>query len=105
MRDSSFKDYILDQLADIKDVRSKGMFSGFGLYSGQIFFGIVSDDVLYLKTNTKTKKRYTDVGMKPFAPSEKQILKNYYEVPEEVIDNREELVDWSEEAIDVAAKK
>ena len=75
------------------------MFSGFGLYSGEIFFAIISGDTLYLKTDNKTKKRFVDAGMGPFKPSDKQILKNYFEVPEEVIEDREELLIWTEEAI------
>ena len=97
----SFKDYIVDQLDGIKDVWTREMFSSFGLYSGEVFFGIISDDILYFKTNDSTRDRYTKAGMKPFAPSEKQVLKNYYEVPEEIIDNREELADWALEAIGV----
>lgn len=101
MIDPSFKDYILDQLEEIENLRSKRMFGSFGLYSGDKFFGIVSGDVLYLKTNGETKKRYLEAGMGPFTPSKEQILKNYMEVPEEIIDNKEELVDWVEEAIEI----
>jgi len=101
MREHSFKDYILDQLIDVESVRAKGMFGGFGLYAGDIFFGIISDDVVYLKTNVHTRKKFLEAGMKPFAPSEKQVLKNYYEVPEEIIDDVEKLSEWALDAIDV----
>ena len=42
--------------------------------------------------------------MGPFKPNDKQILKNYFEVPEEVIDDREELATWVDEAIEVSSK-
>jgi len=80
------------------------MFNSFGLYSNDVFFAIISDDILYLKTNEETKPRYIEAGMGPFIPSQKQILKNYMEVPEEVIDNKEELLDWAFESIEVAQK-
>jgi DNA transformation protein len=41
-RDESFKEYVLDQLSDLPGVTARGMFGGFGLYAGTIFFGIVS---------------------------------------------------------------
>ena len=36
--------------------------------------------------------------MKPFRPSEKQTLKNYYEVPADVIEDRSELASWASKA-------
>lgn len=81
------------------------MFSGDGLDSGKIFFGIISNDRIYFKTNEKTHGRYIKERMKPFAPSKTQILKNYYEVPIEVIENREQILDWAEEAINVSTEK
>lgn len=92
--DNSFKDYILDQLTGLDGLLAKRMFGGFGLYSRDVFFGIISGDVLYLKTDERTKKRFVDAGMGPFKPNDKQTLKNYFEVPEETIDDREELLTW-----------
>lgn len=40
--------------------------------------------------------------MGPFAPSETQVLKNYFEVPGEVLEDAEELTAWAREA---AARK
>lgn len=102
--DPSFKDYIIDQLSGLDGILAKRMFGGFGLYSHGTFFGIISDNILYLKTDEKTKKKFIDASMGPFKPNDKQILKNYFEVPEEVIDDREELATWVDEAIEVSSK-
>ena len=104
MKDESFKDFVLDQLADIPGVRARRMFSGYGLYSDDVFFAIISDDILYFKTNEKTRARYITAGMKPFAPSAKQILKNYYEVPTEALENREVLCELADEAIRIESR-
>lgn len=87
-------------MSDIKDIRSRQMFGGWGIYSGEKFFAIVQESSLYFKTNEKTSKKYIDAEMQPFAPSEEQILKNYYEVPADVIENKDEIVLWAEESID-----
>jgi len=111
--DESFKDFVLDQLGALDGVRAKRMFGGFGLYAhlrqgssgqaGEVFFGIVSNDTLYLKTDERTRVRYVEAGMKPFQPSPKQTLKNYYEAPADVLENPEALLEWASEAIEVAA--
>jgi DNA transformation protein len=74
------------------------MFGGYGLYLGEDFFGIIHDGRLYFKTDDKTRENYREHGMGPFAPSEKQVLKSYYEVPGEIIEDDEELVSWAREA-------
>lgn len=102
MKDDSFKDFVLDQLADVEDVVARKMFGGFGLYSEGKFFGIISDGVLYFKTDATTKGRYVDAGMDCFRPSEEQILKNYFEVPADVLDSAVELSGWAQEAIHIA---
>ena len=97
-RDESFKDYMLDQLRELEGVRARGMFGGFGLYADATFFGIVADGRVYFTTNDWTRGEYAERGMKPFRPSEKQTLKNYYEVPADVLEDAELLVEWARRA-------
>src|SRR3990172_2182747 len=98
----SYRDYVLDQLRSLEDVSCRSMFGGYGLYLGADFFGIVYDGRLYFKTDETTREKYRDRGMGPFAPSEKQVLKSYYEVPEEIVEDDEQLASWAREA---AARK
>jgi DNA transformation protein len=102
MRDESFKNFVLDQLSELPNLRARGMFGGFGLYSGNVFFGIISDDVLYFKTNEVTCKQYREAESDCFRPSEKQVLKNYYEVPADVLEECEILLEWAREAIGIS---
>ena len=88
---------MLEQLRDVPDVHSRRMFSGYGLYRGEKFFGIDSEGRVYFKTNEKTRKQYEDRGMQPFAPSPTQILKNYFEVPPDILEDREALARWVSE--------
>jgi len=99
--DGSFKDFVLDQLSGLPGITARHMFGGFGLYARGVFFGIISDGVLYLKTNERTRARYQDAGMEPFRPSAKQVLKNYYEVPSDVLESAPLLLEYTEEAISV----
>jgi len=99
-----FKDYILDQLRDVEDLVCKRMFGGFGLYSNGTFFGIIDRDKVYFKTNEKSKVHYIEQGMGPFKPTPKQTLKNYYEVPIDVIENPEDLTTWARQSGLVGSK-
>lgn len=102
MKDNSFRDFVLDQLRSLEDVSCRSMFGGYGLYLGADFFGILYDGRLYFKTDESTREEYRDRGMAPFAPGGNQVLKSYYEVPEEIVEDDEELASWAREA---AARK
>jgi hypothetical protein len=41
MPDGSFKEFVLDQLGALPDVRAKAMFGAHGLYAGENFFAIL----------------------------------------------------------------
>ena len=66
MADNSFKDFVLDQLRGLADVRAKAMFGGHGLYQDDRFFGIFMDGRLYFKTDEQTIGAYLERGMGPF---------------------------------------
>lgn len=93
-----FREYVLDQLRLLSGVECKPMFGGFGLYCNSIFFGIIADGSVYFKTNPSTVKNYKDRGMEPFKPSARQTLKNYYEVPSEILEDEEQIAKWARNA-------
>ena len=96
-----FKDYVLDQLANLRGVTCRAMFGGYGLYCGRVFFGIVQKGRLYFKTNATTAPRYRKREMKPFRPNATQTLKTYYEVPVDVLEDAGELTIWARQASDL----
>ncbi len=98
MKQDSFKDFVLDQLQGMGPVTCRAMFGGYGMYHGDVFFGILHKGRLYFKTSDQTRLAYEECGMKPFRPSDKQALKNYYEVPPDILEEGEELIRWAEQA-------
>ena len=102
-QEAGFKVFVEDQLSGLRGVVCRAMFGGYGLYRGSTFFGIIFRGRLYFKTRDETRRRYEQAGMKPFHPSAKQTLKNYYEVPADVLEAPEELVVWAREAVRVAS--
>jgi DNA transformation protein len=97
--DESFKDFVLDQLCDLEDVEARQMFGGYGLYRDETFFGILYEGHVYFKIDETTVKEYRKRKMRAFRPNAKQTLKSYYQVPGEIIEHRDRLVEWAKRAI------
>jgi DNA transformation protein and related proteins len=98
VQDDSFRDFVLEQLRDLPAVDCRSMFGGHGLYLGGDFFAIVYDDRLYFRTDDESRARYQEHGSQVFRPNERQTLKSYFEVPGDVVEDRERLVEWAAEA-------
>ena len=103
---ASFRDYVIEQLRRARlEVRAKKMFGGVGLYSGNHFFALMDNDILYLKTDAESEKEFTDLGMKPFQPfGDDAAPMHYHEIPPDVLEDPDALRSWAERAIDVARK-
>jgi DNA transformation protein and related proteins len=102
--DNEFVDFIMDEIGDPLLVAKK-MFGGYGIYRDGIFFGIVLDGTLYLKTNARTKPWYLKEGMAPLRATTEQVLTRYYEVPEYVMDDRELLAEKARESWTIAGNE
>jgi len=74
--DDSFKEFVLDQLSALPDVRAKAMFGAHGLYCDE---------------------KYEMKG--------KVVTMSFHEVPPEVLEQPQELVVWARKAMGVAALK
>ena len=95
----SFVDFVVDQLSDVDSVECRAMFGGHGLYSNRAFFGIVHKDRLYFLTDESSRAAYVAQKMRPFRPTAKQTLANYYEVPADIVEDRHHLATWARAAI------
>lgn len=98
--DRDFVAFIEDQLRRLPDVRTRRMFGGYGLYSGDHFFAIVYEGRIYFRTGENNRGEYEERGMGPFEYNPGQYLRNYYEVPVDVIEDDTALLDWAKKAVD-----
>jgi len=107
MAGDSFKDFVLDQLSGLPELRSKAMFGGQGLYQADHFFGILMEGRLYFKTDDRTRAAYVERGMEPFIyeKARRTTTIHYFEVPPDVLEDREELAVWARRAVEAAAAK
>jgi DNA transformation protein and related proteins len=98
--------YILEQLARLGALRSNRMFGGVGLYSSELFFGLIDDDTLYFKTDESNIGPYHERKMPRFMPfpDRPEAVLGYHQVPADVIEDAEMLVDWARKSVAVALK-
>jgi len=100
-----FVAWILEQLAGVSAVRSRRMFGGVGLYSGDRFFGLIDDDVLYLKVDDSNRGEFVARGCHPFQPfkDKPEYSMSYYDVPAEVLEDVDELARWARRSVAISA--
>ena len=101
----SYLEFVLERLSVAGNVIAKAMFGGYGIYQGDIMFGLVADGVLYLKVGEPNIKDYIQAGMKPFlyeAKNGKPISMSYWRLPEDVLESNEDLPKWVNKSIEVA---
>ncbi|MCP4259855.1 MAG: TfoX/Sxy family protein [Planctomycetes bacterium] len=103
-----FIDYVIDQLSAWADVSVRKMFGGAGLYCDGMMFGLIADDVAYLKVDDSNKQDFVKAGSSPFNPypdKAKTTVMSYYEIPVDVLENRDLLGQWAERSLAIARKK
>ena len=103
----SFRTFVIEQLCRVrKDIRTRSMFGGVGIYAGELFFALIDDDLVYFKADDTNRAAFENRGMGPFMPGgEGGEVMQYYQVPEDVLEDMEELRSWMEGAIAVAQRK
>ena len=100
-----FAEFMVDQLAGWGEVSVRKMFGGAGLYCEGAMFGLIADDVAYLKVDDSNREDFVEAGSCAFHPySDKGVTMSYYEIPADVLEDRDELAVWAECSLAVAKK-
>src|SRR5690349_2496275 len=103
---STFREWVREQLQpSVRGLRDRSMFGGVGIYAGDLFFALLAEDRMYMKVDDSNRADFTAAGMEPFRPfADHDFVMSYYEVPLEVIENRNRLGEWAAKAIEVAQR-
>lgn len=102
---ASYRGYVLEQLGAVMPVTAKSMFGGVGVYSAGLFFALMDDDRVYFKVDDSNRPDYEAKGMGAFHPFGDERAMAYFEVPEDVLEDTEELERWMRRSLRVAAAK
>ena len=102
---AAYKAFIQDLLSGFGPVSIRNMFSGAGLYTEGVMFGLLADDTLYLKADELFASAFAAEGKGPFTYRRKgraPVAMSYWEVPERLLDDPEELTAWASRALAIA---
>ena len=103
----SFAEFLLDQLAPLGHVTMRRMFGKTGVFCEGVMFGVVTDDVLYLRVDDHNRAAFKEAEADPPLSYEKQgrtIDLSFWRAPERLLDEPDELVTWANVALEAARR-
>ena len=97
---SPFVNSVIDRLNQVTPAIARAMFGGYGIYAEGVMFGLIANDVLYLKVDSHNQADYVAAGSPPFEYDRngKLIQMSYYRLPETIWDDVAQLAVWVEAA-------
>jgi len=108
-KSKEFHEYVVhDLLAQIKGITSRAMFGGYGIYQNGKIFAIIVESILYFKVDERHIPDFKKYGSLPFSykmKNGKKVVMSYWEVPEHVMEEHEELLKWVKRAVAIIPKK
>ena len=100
----SYHQYVLEQLSRVRGVSSRRMFGGVALYTESAIFAILDNDQVFFRVDDDTRPEFKARGSAAWdpMPGREKPSQGYYELPAEVLDDRDLLTDWAGKAIVIA---
>lgn len=94
---SEFATYLAEVLEPFGSINVRRMFGGYGVYHNGVMFGLIADEVLYLKADAACARAYEDKGLERFVyfKKGKPVKLSYYTAPEEIYEDPEAAMYWA----------
>ncbi len=102
---SAFVEFLHEAFEEFGPVEARKMFGGYGIYHDGLMFGLVENDILYLKADESTKKYFESENLPQFQykRKSKMVKMSYYRAPDEIYDDKTEAAVWARRAYESAA--
>ena len=105
---SGFHAFVEELFAGLGPVRIRRMFGGAGVYAGEVMFGLIDDETLYLKTDEALRAELQAQGSAAWvysrAPGRWEET-SYWRLPETALDDPDEAGAWARRPWAVAEAK
>ena len=101
------RDFLIDLFSDFGPVTIRRMFSGFGISVDGTNFALALRGGLYMRADGETIPRFEAEGSKPFqyqTRSKTVTVASYWQLPERLYDDPEELTGWARAALAAAER-
>lgn len=107
-----YKAFVKEVLEPLGDIRIRNMFGGAGVYYRNLMFGLIAGETLHFKADDINKGAFEEEGMPQFlyeAPPKdgkagRKISMSYWEIPDRLYDEPDELIEWAKAAIEAATR-
>jgi DNA transformation protein and related proteins len=98
-----FVTFAVELLSSVGPVSARRMFGGHGVYAEDVFFAILDDDELFLKTDDETRARFREADCRMWTyPGTDET--NYYRPPDEAHDDPEAMAPWARLGLEAALR-
>lgn len=107
---TEYRIFVEELFEPLGPVKVKKLFGGAGIFAplpeGDVMFGLIAQQSIYLKVGDENRRDFEDEGMTAFTYGRegKRGSMSYYEMPERLYDDPDELVEWARKALDAALK-
>jgi DNA transformation protein and related proteins len=101
------RDFLIDLFSGFGPVTIRRMFSGFGISADGINFAMSLRGGLYLRADHQSIPRFEAEGAKPFqyqTAAKRVTVASYWQLPERLYDDPEELAHWARAALAAAQR-
>ena len=103
------RDFLIDLFADFGPVAVRRMFSGFGISADGTNFALALRGGLYFRADEQNIPQFEAEGSGPFQYQQRKTAKtvtvnSYWQLPERLYDDPEELTDWARAALAAAQR-
>ena len=103
----SFAEFLREQLAPLGRVTMRRMFGKTGVFCDGVMFGIVAENMLYLRVDDHNRKVFEEARSFPPLNYQKKgstIDLSFWRAPERLFDEPDELVAWARIALAAARR-
>ena len=103
----SFAEFLREQLAPLGRITLRRMFGKTGVFCDGVMLGMVTDNTLYVRVDDKNRAIFQEAEAYPplnYAKKGEMIDLAFWRVPDRLMDEPDELVDWARAALAAARR-
>lgn len=102
-----FVEFLSEQLAPLGRITARRMFGKTGVFCNGVMLGMVTDNTLYVRVDEQNRAIFKEAEAYPplnYAKKGEMIDLAFWRVPDRLMDEPDELVDWARAALAAARR-
>ncbi|KLV07086.1 DNA transformation protein [Photobacterium aquae] len=86
------------------NIKSRSMFGGYGIFSGETMFALVVNNKLHLRANASNETGFKDAGLEPYIYKKRgfPVVTKHYAIPEEWWQQPEKILEHAKQSLEAA---